>query len=822
MPNKSTQLNSLRSLPEFFGRDNNISVVVPKVQRAYAQGRANEENLRTQFVNRIFESLETDTPLELSFVYGSKTQEGEDSYRFELLDGQQRITTLLLLYWYIASAEGKEVPHFIKSFTYETRTTSANFLKELENSTISISDESPASTIRERQWYTTSFDKDESVTGMMNMLDAIHDRYIISDQKGQLFDRLDNLKFYELDLEDFGLSEEIYVKMNARGLQLTPFENFKADLIKFMKRDDMTQFQETVQMDISRKQTAPYFLNFSQKLDNRWLNMFWSKEDRTGRDYCIRYFRFFYHFFTAKLFLEIQNNKPALDYRPKSEDNKSWDFFWRLSPEQDKTYLGFKYYQEILLQHPEYIRIIEKILDWMSQPGIKDLLDEELREPWNTENKWVLFDKRYRLQDAVIFTAICEYVERSSENFDTLNFRRWIHIVRNIMADQLFRNVSEYVSVSRSLVYILDQPDATTNIYRALANMKLPENGLRAIREAIAKAKIIVSNPDQDWESVFTSAEKHPLFAGSIAFMLHNLPTTPEAFAHRAENIGRLFDTNGITEAGKKGHRLIRSFMRQLQSREALISSPATTITERRDKENHLRSLLIEKEEIGLFICKLGDLPTTDDIFSHIDSIVDSDPTIEEKSSLFPAQDKRLSRAYRRLCLDPAIYDFISDIEHAKDRAVIFMERNGNYTVDYKNSWYDRIYIGTDRVHAIRAALSLGYSFFSDGDQECMDLYNDVKDDITYHNDSAYNGIWLSKDFNEDHYLEIVICHDGTIYFCIDSQDEELSQLFPDKTPHGEDDFIIAETSVEDSSQLADFISELQRLETLINDNLRH
>ena len=207
MPNKSTQLNSLRSLPEFFGRDNNISVVVPKVQRAYAQGRANEENLRTQFVNRIFESLETDTPLELSFVYGSKTQEGEDSYRFELLDGQQRITTLLLLYWYIASAEGKEVPHFIKSFTYETRTTSANFLKELENSTISISDESPASTIRERQWYTTSFDKDESVTGMMNMLDAIHDRYIISDQKGQLFDRLDNLKFYELDLEDFGLSE---------------------------------------------------------------------------------------------------------------------------------------------------------------------------------------------------------------------------------------------------------------------------------------------------------------------------------------------------------------------------------------------------------------------------------------------------------------------------------------------------------------------------------------------------------------------------------------------------------------------------------------
>lgn len=36
-------------------------------------------------------------------------------------------------------------------------------------------------------------------------------------------------------MKEFGLSDDLYIKMNARGKQLTMFENFKADLIGFIQ-----------------------------------------------------------------------------------------------------------------------------------------------------------------------------------------------------------------------------------------------------------------------------------------------------------------------------------------------------------------------------------------------------------------------------------------------------------------------------------------------------------------------------------------------------------------------------------------------------------
>ena len=146
------EVTSLKSLAEFLGEPN-IKVVVPKIQRAYAQGRKSEKNIRNQFVDELFTALENGTTLELSFVYGSKikTEDGS-SIRFELLDGQQRITTLVLLSWFLACASGKEIPQFIKSFNYETRTTSETFLKELADNPLDVINEKPSDALRNRQW----------------------------------------------------------------------------------------------------------------------------------------------------------------------------------------------------------------------------------------------------------------------------------------------------------------------------------------------------------------------------------------------------------------------------------------------------------------------------------------------------------------------------------------------------------------------------------------------------------------------------------------------------------------------------------------------
>ncbi|WPC12000.1 hypothetical protein LEQ04_02775 [Riemerella anatipestifer] len=50
------------------------------------------------------------------------------------LDGQQRLTTLFLLYWFIAIKENKlsaELKKLLTKFNYETRTSSKEFCNDL-------------------------------------------------------------------------------------------------------------------------------------------------------------------------------------------------------------------------------------------------------------------------------------------------------------------------------------------------------------------------------------------------------------------------------------------------------------------------------------------------------------------------------------------------------------------------------------------------------------------------------------------------------------------------------------------------------------------
>ena len=83
-------------------------IYIPKIQRAYAQGRNKEGDVRKDFLNALFSVLTSpeDRTIELGFLFGSKQVIARKSTEgFELLDGQQRITTLFLLYWYVSMKE---------------------------------------------------------------------------------------------------------------------------------------------------------------------------------------------------------------------------------------------------------------------------------------------------------------------------------------------------------------------------------------------------------------------------------------------------------------------------------------------------------------------------------------------------------------------------------------------------------------------------------------------------------------------------------------------------------------------------------------------
>ena len=74
-------------------------IIIPIIQRDYAQGRQNPDvnRVRDRFLDSLYDAV-TEEPIVLDFVYGDVDADGT----MTPLDGQQRLTTLFLLHWYAA------------------------------------------------------------------------------------------------------------------------------------------------------------------------------------------------------------------------------------------------------------------------------------------------------------------------------------------------------------------------------------------------------------------------------------------------------------------------------------------------------------------------------------------------------------------------------------------------------------------------------------------------------------------------------------------------------------------------------------------------
>ena len=108
-------------------------VLIPKIQRDYAQGRNGMEALRQRFLKSIFEVIDnrTDKELMLDFVFGQKEESTKNT--FFPVDGQQRLTTLFLIHLYVGKMAGVSTG-LLKKFSYETRTSSKQFCERLHDS----------------------------------------------------------------------------------------------------------------------------------------------------------------------------------------------------------------------------------------------------------------------------------------------------------------------------------------------------------------------------------------------------------------------------------------------------------------------------------------------------------------------------------------------------------------------------------------------------------------------------------------------------------------------------------------------------------------
>ena len=261
---------------------NKWNIIIPVIQRDYAQGRIDEKTnkIRDNFIESVKYNLNNNNSMTLDFVYG-KT-EGLD---FIPLDGQQRLTTLFLLHWYSIQKhsfgnedERNNVVSLLGKFSYKTRESASRFCLFLANlKEIIQTDRKLSEQIETNKNFSTIWKNDPTVSGMLVMLDEIQEKFL--DFKEDLYELLANKKlitfqFLDMNSKSFKQSDSLYIKMNARGRPLTDFEIYKANF-----EDKLDKIDSTLRSEFSRKidgswQNKIFWKKYGEKSDDAFLNFF--------------------------------------------------------------------------------------------------------------------------------------------------------------------------------------------------------------------------------------------------------------------------------------------------------------------------------------------------------------------------------------------------------------------------------------------------------------------------------------------------------------------------------------------------------------------
>lgn len=223
---------------------NRYRVVIPGIQRHYVQGgnspRAAE--VRKNFIRELFKACDEGRDVQLHFIYGPVGAGGDC---FIPVDGQQRLTTLWLLARFIAeylpAEEKAAVLQLLSRFSYTGRIHAKRFCKALTAPQATWQrGTDPQETIPRQPWFWAEWQRDETVASMLRMLSTIYGRFCGASQEITAEKVAEKVLAFLLEKVTFNLltdhfSDDIYLKLNARGLQLTQWENFKGKFAEHLK-----------------------------------------------------------------------------------------------------------------------------------------------------------------------------------------------------------------------------------------------------------------------------------------------------------------------------------------------------------------------------------------------------------------------------------------------------------------------------------------------------------------------------------------------------------------------------------------------------------
>lgn len=505
--------------------ENNYSIEIPIIQRDYAQGRKSKSEVRDLFLQALYDYLDENIPnRDLDFVYGT-TEVRDKSEKFIPLDGQQRLTTLFLLHWYLAnlSSNMQVFKNVIfknekSDFTYLTRTSSSEFCDAILHNEIDLTNlldpdkgekNSLSKTIKDKGWYYLSWGNDPTIQSMLTMLDAIHSKFA---NKPEFFERLTNkenpiITFLYLDLGDFKLTEDLYIKMNSRGKPLTTFENFKAKFEQhisnlFSETDKpFTLLFDGNEMNVSVKEY------FSFNIDTKWANLFWQYRKLAGKENTFdeELMNFIRVIVSNQFAIENPINIGDYKFLTRSETGLS----------EDAEFISFNKLKNINALSKNCILYLIDAFDNLTngENKIKIHLTD-----FFYFNETDIFEKalthKLTYPERVLFHAYVKFLIVNKD--DKSNIYQWMRIVQNLTEHTRFDEADQAVSAinaieklipnSKNILEYLIQPSSKIDFFVG-----------RQVQEEKLKAHLITKS--NKWKESIEKYEKEIFYKGQIGFI---------------------------------------------------------------------------------------------------------------------------------------------------------------------------------------------------------------------------------------------------------------------------------------------------------------
>ncbi len=613
-------MNSIGKQLTFWKLINEYKIVVPKIQRDYIQGRNNDvvKRNREEFINELIDSLVKNKSMSLNFVYGTMLNNNE----FIPIDGQQRLTTLFLLHLYILAKKDDtdKIKILQKKFSYETRYTTNRFLEVLADDLPKLvkDDKNLDVKIRNLGRYVSTWENDPNVVSCIVMFQLINKCYNEKIKNEADLNKIANLLINEncpitfmwLQLPNsFGSDNQLYIRMNSRGKQLTDFENFKAELYeKIFNNDEINNLYKNDIEKLKKK-----IDEFKEKIDRDWYSMFWKaelcKKDNQNKNFDEKNIEIraalidslLQHIFhwtivssiclndTVDLSLlrkeEKESRKPGIYSRlqPSCDIKKIYiddylDLYKNIDNGKDKNQtknVEEKFFNDIMKNFFKTLNFIKKLKpnedNKISNRGIfRFLINDIFQINYGKKDSYVYTIRQYGAR--VLLYSITKFAQDYDLNDENIinDFKSWYRVVLNLVSTQEIDSPEDFSSAIKALKECNFKvcKDVNSSLKAWLEQLQKENN--KAFRSAqvndeILKLDLIRNN---EWKEAILSAENtdfdsdyksRDYFRGQIGFLLHmaevtnaddlkNQLTKIDDFKYYSKAVKEIFDVNKYWE----------------------------------------------------------------------------------------------------------------------------------------------------------------------------------------------------------------------------------------------------------------------------------